>query len=194
MFIGQANVVGTGPGSQRTRFRIEESFRGPASGDIEIVSKGIGGSCDFEFKNSSRYVVYAKRTSGGIWLASICSRTALLDDDSVADDLVFARQIVKNPAGPGRVLGSVSIGERDSRGIVIGTGVLPGASVSIRNADHAFTIETDLRGNFEFAVPSGQYTLTLRVPSQFEPAAPATVTVPGAGACVTHSFSVVRRR
>src|SRR5262245_33790770 len=67
VFIGRAEVTPLGPGAQRTRFEVEESFRGPASGPVEIVSRGIGGSCDYGFSNGTRYIVFARRALDGSW-------------------------------------------------------------------------------------------------------------------------------
>lgn len=196
VFIGQAEVEKTGPGSQRARFRIDESFRGPASkgGLIEIVAKGIGGSCDFEFVDGVRYLVYARKRPDGGWGAFLCGRTVVLDSNA-DEDLALARSIARNPSGPGRVHGNASIGEPTGRGYSIGTGTLAGISVSLRNDDQTFTVETDPRGMFEFpSVLPGRYTLTVRLSPRFEPVPPATVTVAGAGACAIHSIVAVRRR
>jgi hypothetical protein len=92
------------------------------------------------------------------------------------------------------VYGSAVIGERDARGIVVGTMPLGGASVTLRDGARVLTAETNLLGIYEFnAVPPARYTLSIRVTPQFEPAPATTVNVKGPGACVVHSFTPIRK-
>ena len=191
VFVGRAEVTPLGPGAQRTRFRIDESFLG-AAGVVEIESRGIGGSCAYGFVDGTRYVVYARQAEDGKWHASICSRTAPLDQAS--EDLRFARTVAKASRGAGSVSGSAVIAESLPNGGVVGTMPLSGATVTLRNDERVLTAETNLQGIYEFKqVPPARYTLSIRVTPQFEPAPSTTVTVKGAGACVAHGFMVMRR-
>ncbi|HYN09440.1 MAG TPA: hypothetical protein VES67_18800 [Vicinamibacterales bacterium] len=70
VFTGRADVTPLGPGAQRARFRVEESFRGPQRGIVEIVARGIGGSCAYAFVDGTRYLVYARRAPDGTWRQS----------------------------------------------------------------------------------------------------------------------------
>jgi hypothetical protein len=90
VFTGRAEVTPLGPGAQRVRFRVEESFRGPAARVVEIVARGIGGSCAYAFVHGTRYLVFARRESGDVWRASFCDPTAPLDQ--AGDALAFARR------------------------------------------------------------------------------------------------------
>ena len=195
VFIGQAEVVKTGAGSQRARFRIEESFRGTASKGrvIEIVGKGIGGSCAYEFVDGSRYLVYATKQPDGTWGAILCGRTMVLDTKSEAD-VELARWIARNPSGAARVSGSASIAERRARGAKVSLAPLAKTSITIRSDTQSFTTETDSRGSFEFKnVPPDRYSLTVRLSPQFEAFTPMTITVEGPGACALHGIDVIRR-
>ena len=80
VFIGRAEVTSLGPGAQRSRFEVEESFRGPTGGVIEIVGRGIGGSCAYGFVQGTRYLVFARRAPDGTWSASMCGSTAPLTE------------------------------------------------------------------------------------------------------------------
>jgi hypothetical protein len=191
VFVGRAEVTPLGPGAQRTRFRIEQSLRG-AAGTVDIESRGIGGSCAYGFVDGTRYLVYARQGEDGTWHASICSRTAPLDQAS--EDLAFARNAAADSRAGGKVYGSAVIGERNPQGVVVGTAPLGGATVTLRNDELVLTAETNLQGTFEFkAVPPARYTLGIRVTPQFEPAPSTTVTVKGPGACVVHGFVALRK-
>jgi hypothetical protein len=90
VFTGRADVTSLGPGAQRVRFRLEESFRGPASGVVEIVARGIGGSCAYAFVHGTRYLVFARRAADGTWRAFFCDPTTPIDQASEA--LAFLRR------------------------------------------------------------------------------------------------------
>jgi hypothetical protein len=92
VFTGRAEVTPVGPGAQRTRFRIEESFRG-AGGVVEIVATGIGGSCAYAFKHRTRYLVYAHRDPDGTWRAYFCDPIAPLNE--AREGLEYARRMAK---------------------------------------------------------------------------------------------------
>jgi hypothetical protein len=191
VFVGRAEVTPLGPGAQRTRFRIDESFVG-APGVVEIESRGIGGSCAYGFVDGTRYLVYARQSPDGKWHASICSRTASVDQAS--EDLRFARTVAKDSRGAGSVSGSAVIAERLPGGGITDTVPLGGATVTLRHDARVLTAETNLQGFYEFKqVPAAQYTLSIRVTPQFETVPSTTVTVKGAGACAAHTFLVTRK-
>jgi hypothetical protein len=99
-------------GTQRTQFTIAESFRGPERGLIEVLSEGLGGSCDYSFRHGAEYLVFARRAPGGPWKVSICSGTAPIAD--AQEDLAFAKRATSGPVRGGRVYGSVYIADVDS--------------------------------------------------------------------------------
>jgi hypothetical protein len=194
VFVGVAEVVPTGKDSQRARLRIEEVFRGDLSkgGIIEIVGKGFGGSCDFEYRDGSRYIVYARNLPDRGWNTTFCSRTKLVDE--AAEDLECVRRIASDPRGPGRVEGSAWIAQRDPQRAVRELSPLAETTVSIRSDTHAFTVETDPRGAFTFeGVPAGRYSLSVRLSPQFEAFTPVTFAVAAPATCLTHKITVLRR-
>jgi hypothetical protein len=90
VFTGRAEVTPLGPGAQRTRFRVEESFRGSAGGIVEIVARGIGGSCAYAFVDGTRYLVFARRAPDGTLRAFFCDPIAPVDQAGEA--LAFLRR------------------------------------------------------------------------------------------------------
>jgi hypothetical protein len=89
VFTGRAEVTPLGPGAQVARFRTEETFRGPR-GVVEIVARGIGGSCAYAFVHGTRYLVFARRAPDGTWRAVFCDPTAPIDQ--AGEGLAFARR------------------------------------------------------------------------------------------------------
>jgi hypothetical protein len=69
---------------------VEESFRGPAGGVVEIVARGIGGSCAYAFVHGTRYLVFARRVPDGTLRAFFCDPTAPVDQAGEA--LAFLRR------------------------------------------------------------------------------------------------------
>lgn len=192
VFTGRAAVTSLGPGAQRTRFRIEQSFRG-AAGAIEIESRGIGGSCAYAFVDGTRYLVFARQSDDGSLKAFTCGRTTALDQAS--EELAFAQAVLRDPGRGGRVSVVASISQPGPDGRLAAGSPLGGATITLRSDAHVVTAETSLRGQYEFtAVPPARYTLSVRLSPQFEPVPPATVTVKGPGACVSHGISAVRNR
>ncbi len=81
VFIGRAqSVVEKTRGNQVTRLVVEEWLRGARfQGEVTTYSYGVGGSCDFGFKQGSRYLVHATKDADGAWKVSLCGGTGLLD-------------------------------------------------------------------------------------------------------------------
>ena len=114
MFIARAEVTALGPGAQRARFEVEESFRGPTGGVIEIIGRGIGGSCAYGFVQGTRYLVFARRAPDGTWSSFLCSSTAPLTEAGEA--ITFARGITRDKSRGGSVSGHALAAERTSGG------------------------------------------------------------------------------
>ena len=114
VFIGRAEVTSLGPGAQRSRFEVEESFRGPTGGVIGIVGRGIGGSCAYGFVQGTRYLVFARRAPDGTWSASMCGSTAPLTQAGEA--ITFGRSIARDRNRGGSISGSVLAAVRTKSG------------------------------------------------------------------------------
>jgi len=190
VFIGRAAVTTLGPGAQLTRFRVEESFRGPG-GVVEIVSRGIGGSCAYAFVDGTRYLVFARRAPDGTWSSFFCDPIAPLD--RAGEALAFARGVARDTRRGGRVFGSASIATRTPDGRVTSGSPLGGATVTIRREAHALSTTTDSTGLYEFHdVPPGQYSLTLAPVPGAESMPAMTIRIEGPGACAGQPITVFR--
>jgi hypothetical protein len=185
VFTGRAEVTPLGPGAQRARFLVEESFRGPAGDVVEIVGRGIGGSCAYAFGHGVRYLVYARRASDGTWRATFCDPIAPLDQ--AGEGLAFARAIARDGRRGGSLVGFVSIVERARDGQTDAASPASRATVTIRNGIRVFSAKADARGQYEFLdLNPGRYLVTVSVPLAVDPVPPATIEIKGAGACVVH--------
>jgi hypothetical protein len=192
VFTGRAEVTPLGPGAQRARFRVEESFRGPEGGVVEIVGRGIGGSCAYAFVDGTRYLVYARRGTDGTWSSYFCDPTVPLDQAS--EGLAFARGVARDSRRGGSIFGSVLVAEPVSDGTLGLRPPLSRLAVSARGGARVFSASTDSTGRYEFRdVAPGQYILTVSASTGIVPIPPATIQIKGPGACVVHVVTAVQR-
>jgi hypothetical protein len=192
VFVGRADVTPLEAEAQRTRFRVEESFRGPDVGVVEIVGRGIGASCAYAFVHGTRYLVYARRAADGTWSSVFCDPTASLDRADEA--LAFARGVARDSRRGGSLAGSVLLAERAGGGQVGSDSPLMHAAVVIREGGRAFSTVTDPRGRYGFTdVPPGRYTITVTAPPGVNPIPPSVIQIRGPGACVTHVITALKR-
>jgi hypothetical protein len=175
VFIGRAESVTNRGGDQVSRFVVQEWLRGERPvGDITIHSRGVGGSCDYDFKHSVRYLVHGSRRPDGTWSAFICGGTLPLDQ--ATDALRYIREALANP-GAGGVSGT-AFQARSSR-------MVADARVFLRTPQRELVARTDAEGRFAFtAVPPGEYTLVLETPPGLGSAVPQRVGV-GKNSCAT---------
>ena len=191
VFIGRAEVTPLGPGAERTRFEVEESFRGPA-GVVEIIGRGIGGSCNYGFVDGTQYVVFARRGADGTWSSSLCGSTAPLAQAGEA--ITFARGIAREKSRGGSVSGSVLLAERLGTGRFGAHSPMNGATVVMREGTRELSATTDSMGQFEFKnVAPGSYTIAVSAMPAVEIIRPATIDIKGPGACVIHGLTAVKR-
>jgi hypothetical protein len=191
VFIGRAEVTPIGPGAQRARFRVEEAFRGP-TGVVEIVARGIGGSCAYAFVQGTRYLVYARRAPDGTWRSVFCDPTAPVDQ--AAEDLAFARGIARDRRRGGSLFGSVLIAERARDGQTGLPAPQRRVTIAIRQGAHVLSTVTDSQGRYVFNdVAPGHYTLTVSGLPGVDPIRPVSVQINGPGACVAQTVTAVTR-
>ena len=192
VFTGRAEVTPLGPGAQRARFGVEEAFRGPAGRVVEIVARGIGGSCAYAFVHGTRYLVFARRAPDGTWSSFYCDPTAPLEQ--AGDALAFARGVARDNRGAGSLFGSVSIAERARDGELGLTTPLGRVTIVIRAGTLSLSATTDAHGQFAFKdLAPGRYTLTVAELPGVHAIPPATIPIKGPGACVVHTSTAVRK-
>jgi len=192
VFVGRAEVTPLGPGAQRARFGVEEAFRGPTGGVVEIVGRGIGGSCAYAFVHGTRYLVFARRAPDGTWSSFFCDPTTPLDQ--AGEGLAFARGVARDNRGLGSLFGSVSIAERARDGQVGLPAPLGRVTIAIRAGTLARSTTTDAEGQYAFKdLPPGRYTLTVSELPGVDPIPPAAIQIKGPGACVVHNVTAMRR-
>ena len=191
VFIGRAqSIVEKTRGNQVTRLVVEEWLRGERVGaEMTTTSYGVGGSCEFGFKQGSRYLVHATKDADGAWKVSLCGGTGLLDQSDVP--LNYIRAALAHP-GDGTLSGLAFVD------IDPGKGVKSGESISnvrlvLRGSNRELTTRTDRDGTYRFgAVPHGEYVLTVELPPDYTPVPPKHVAI-GTGACVNHVFWTTKR-
>jgi hypothetical protein len=189
VFTGQADVISLGPGAQRARFRIEEALRGSPGRVVEIVQRGIGGSCAYAFVHGTRYLVFARRASDGTWASFFCDPVAPLD--RTAESLAFARGTSRDTGRGGSISGLAFVVQPDREE---GVGISPPLSrltVTLTRGTQRFLTTTDSRGQYEFkGVAPGRYLLTVSASPGVGSVGPATVNIQGPGACVVHNIQI----
>jgi hypothetical protein len=74
---------------QRVTFRVEESFEGVKTHDIEVY--GFGTTCDYHFIAGQKYLVYGWVGEDGKIRTSMCTRTALFSE--APEDIKFLRSM-----------------------------------------------------------------------------------------------------
>lgn len=191
VFIGRPlTVLQSAPGAQEARFVVDEWLRGQRVGsELTIFSYGVGGSCDYGFAEGTRYLVYATKRPEGTWRAFLCSGTAPLERATA--DLKYIRDALEHP-GEGALSGNAFIDIDPGEGVRSGPPI-SNARLFLRSSRRKLTTQTSKEGNYYFeAVPAGEYTLVVELPSGHEPVSPKRIVV-GKGACVRHVFWTLKR-
>ena len=177
VFIGRAEVTPLGRGAQLTRFRVEESFRGPA-GVIEIVARGIGGaarmpSCTARSTSSSHGAPptgagarsSAIRSLRSIRLARACGSLATSRVTRARAGESSVRRRLR-PAGPG----DSSHPPRSSVARML----------TLRRGSYVRSATADASGVFELRdVPPGLYSLTIAPVPDTEPLPAVPIEIKG---------------
>jgi hypothetical protein len=151
-------------GSPVARFKVEEAFAGVRVAEIEI--SGGGSTCDYDFKQGERYLVYAYQNSDDkTFHTNICSGTAPISE--AKDALTYLRGIIKLPSG-GTVFGEINR-ERKRTGKSEPTfEPVPKAEVILETGGRRFRAVSDANGKFELrGIPQGRYTVHTNPPTNY---------------------------
>ena len=192
MFIGNVERIATpAPGTEEVTFSVEKWLRGEkVKTDVTIVSRGVGGSCDYDF-DQTQYLVFAYKTPDGSWKARLCGGTARLDSEYGRQTLREINEVLGSRAS-GQVSGSVAFDDNQTELVFPGR-PMAATTVRLRNEARVFTAKTDSRGDFQFSrVPPGSYVLVAELPPNAAPVPPIQVVV-GAKACVRRYIFPERR-
>ena len=99
---GEAPIAST----VRVEFADVQGYRGVQAATLSVVTPGSGPACGYAFKPGERYLVYARRKTGGADLVtSICTRTRSLAD--AAEDLGFLQTLAQPSPLRARVYGTI---------------------------------------------------------------------------------------
>jgi hypothetical protein len=139
--------------------RVAETFRGAATGDVDIWTGAGGGDCGFSFKAGESYVIYARRESSGRLSTSICTRTRTAAN--AAEDLAYLRGPMREPVGLGRIVGRA---ELDGEVRPWDRTPVQGARVIAEGGGRTYEARSAADGTYELRVPTGKYTLRAEVP------------------------------
>lgn len=77
VFSGMALQIITDPAKEwvTVKFRVERSWKGSVSKEVNIVTGAHDGNCGIDFKTGEKYLVYASRSSEGGLETGMCDRT-----------------------------------------------------------------------------------------------------------------------
>ena len=193
-FVGRVERIATPvPGREEATFAIEEWLRGESvKTNLTIVSHGVGYSCEYAFKPSTRYIVFANKAADGSWKAFLCGGTTPLNSPHGKSVMKEIRQALGSRQ-PGQVSGSVAFDEDPAERIMPGAPITR-ALVALQNERSTITTRTDEQGEFRFVrVPQGRYSLSVAVPPTAVEVSPTHVVV-GARACVQRYIHPQRRQ
>jgi len=181
VFVGTATQVLGDGGSEQAQFAVEEWVRGErVDQQVTLVSQGVGFSCDYDFNAGVRYLVLASRDANGRWKAGLCGGT--LEFPRASSVLEEMHDALRSPA-IGAVSGAVSFDRFPDERVSFGQPIVK-APVMLEAPGQRLTTTTDEKGGFLFdRVPSGEYALTVTVPTNATPVRPVRVVV-GPRACV----------
>jgi hypothetical protein len=135
---------------------VEKTFKGSVGAELPLRSYNT--SCDFDFKQGQRWLLYAYYDDQKkIWRISSCDRSTLIEE--AADDLAFL-QGLPSAASATRLSGVLRREKSDTDEGPSRTVPLVATKVNIIGAGHTYEAFTDKNGVYEiFGLPPGIYTV-----------------------------------
>jgi len=130
-------------GATTAHFKVEENLLGIKMAEVDVLGEGT--SCDFHFKEGTRYLVYAYRSQDGTTLhTNICAGTAPVLESFI--HVSYLRGLKNQPSGSvfsGRIM-------RESSGRPS-----QDTTVTIESGGRLSSARTNVRGEFTFTNLSG---------------------------------------
>ena len=174
VFVGEVVAIETTAGVRRARLRVSESFRGDASGVVEIAAGGDGVDlCLYPFTQGSTYLIYALESTVG-YTTSICMRTRPIAN--AADDLAYLRNLNRAATSLATLQGTVILVGPDGVGTPGSRTPLPNAQIVANrlvqdarglNGSVRYEARSGQDGRYEIRVPTGTYSVNATLPPQY---------------------------
>lgn len=148
------------------RFKVEDSFKGSKSSEVEIRVGLTSSICYVGFSPGTKYLVYAWAKSENILASEMfCGRTTTFI--SAYDDIFFLKKRLRDEPEP-RIYGSVTLGVRSGKDAGASRSV-KGIKVTVEGEGRQKETLTDKNGLYSFYdVPDGIYSVSVDSPSRFE--------------------------
>jgi hypothetical protein len=179
------------PNEQSVHLNVEEVFRGPQRTTFDVEARGLGGSCDYEFADGRRYLVFAVAEPDGTF--KVLTRSGTKHLEQATEDLAYVRGISTGRLRNGRVNGSVYSVITAPDGRKMSDSPSPGILVILDSPERKYTVPSDLRRLYELGdVASGSYTVRVQPPPNFA-ASPSERILIRAGECVAWTPVLERR-
>jgi hypothetical protein len=158
---------GTPYREHRTRFEVEEVFKGVKEKTVLICPEEGRPGCVVEFTTSNRYLIFASHDAkSGVLRAALDGPTGPVSDR--AEALVYCQRVAVTGRAPS-LIGTIT--DQNPTGLddwYLRRSPLAGAGVALEGGGRTHEAPTDANGVYYFEdIPSGKYSVRLRLPEGY---------------------------